>query len=764
MTTPASPIATKRCLPWLHLLLGSVALLPLAVLDWASRSNFRVLDFLATEGWEGLDALGDPAFWAMYGGADLALLLVLHALAGAGLPLIIDWALRRWQLGLDAAAEAPGLSRRARLKALSLCMLPGLLGLLVLLHLAGFRPPYFTAHANDYPDIWRMLRMGIVASVAGLLAWQVARLHPPRARSDAAPPAAPLPWWRRPSPWLMAAVAVGMLHAGLFTTLTLLRHHTFHSATHDLGLYDQMLWNVMHHGQWRVTTWTFPGEEIGTWENGLERHGYSFLAEHAMPILLFVLPLYALMPGPDLLLILQALALGAAGTLLFLVVRRATAHPPLALAMAAAFVLHPCIHEANLKDFHADAFQPALLFATILAWQHRRLALYLVGALLFVSSKEDGSLMLMAWGAFLMLRRDWAYGTGALLLGMVMFVGLKSLVVEPARDGEPLRHLWRYRHLAFPLWTDEQVLSGAPPAGVGEIIRGFLTNPYSALRPELRLAELGEIYPPILTHERVRALLLVGLPVGFVVVRHWPAWVLLLVPLATALLSNWDHNFRLRMHYGINSTMWMFAAAALVLGHLYGPRHEAANATASTSSDEAASAPPPPPPLADQAPRHAAVLTGWAVYVAVVGLMLAHAFGRAPLMGNFESATYERTVSHAAAHAMLPLIAPEASVSASNNLGPHLTRRRNLMLFPETTWFDHATGQHRPVDVIVVDTMAHPWPLTTNRYRMELHRVLDDGRYGVDPEATRDGIVLLRLGAPTTANAATRDTLRFATP
>jgi uncharacterized membrane protein len=97
-----------------------------------------------------------------------------------------------------------------------------------------------------------------------------------------------------------------------FSTLSVLKHDTFHSFTFDLGIMSQVLWNTAHGRLFELSLdRPLDTELVG-----------SYLGNHVRPILLLLAPLYRLWPDPRLLLILQSVALGLGAVPLFWIVRR----------------------------------------------------------------------------------------------------------------------------------------------------------------------------------------------------------------------------------------------------------------------------------------------------------------------------------------------------------------------------------------------------------------------------------------------------------
>ena len=92
------------------------------------------------------------------------------------------------------------------------------------------------------------------------------------------------------------ALAAAVLAALLLGALALVRHWTFHSTASDLAVFDQVLWNTIH-GRFMESTLSLARCEP-----------HSFFGDHFSPALLLILPLYALFPHPETLIVVQTIA------------------------------------------------------------------------------------------------------------------------------------------------------------------------------------------------------------------------------------------------------------------------------------------------------------------------------------------------------------------------------------------------------------------------------------------------------------------------
>src|SRR5438552_18968537 len=96
-------------------------------------------------------------------------------------------------------------------------------------------------------------------------------------------------------PHIVAAVA--LTYFVLYSVLSVLRHTTYHSFGPDLGIFDQVFWNTTQ-GRFFESTMSLA-----------QPQPHSYFADHFSPVYLLLLPVYALIPRPQTLVVIQTLFL-----------------------------------------------------------------------------------------------------------------------------------------------------------------------------------------------------------------------------------------------------------------------------------------------------------------------------------------------------------------------------------------------------------------------------------------------------------------------
>jgi uncharacterized membrane protein len=187
-----------------------------------------------------------------------------------------------------------------------------------------------------------------------------------------------------------AVWAASAAFAVLFGFAAIFRHRAFGSGRFDLGNMTQAVWSTAHGDVLSVTD--VRGEQI------------SRLGSHFDPILAALAPLWLLWPSPELLLAVQAVAVGAGALPVFLLARRHLDDERAAGALAVAYLLFPPVQWLTVSDFHPVAVAcPLLLFAW---WQldERRLWTFALLAAAAIATKEHVGLAVAALGIWYAVR------------------------------------------------------------------------------------------------------------------------------------------------------------------------------------------------------------------------------------------------------------------------------------------------------------------------------------------------------------------------
>jgi uncharacterized membrane protein len=440
----------------------------------------------------------------------------------------------------------------------------------------------------------------------------------------------------------------------------------------------------------------------------------NIFGDHASLNLLLLAPFYRLWPGDGVtfLYFVQAAAVGSTVVPLYRLVRHAGGRPGIGLAVCAAFAVSPLVQNSNY-EFHPEALATPLLIWALLAAHEERWVLFGIAAGLAALAKEDIPMIVVFIGLWLLLvQRRRTPALWAMAGGLALFV-FDTRILIPRSAGGIYLYYQRFKEYGSGMFS---VLFG--------LVRHF---------PSVLTSVFGSHGLPYL------AILLACL--GPLVVLE-PGLLIPTVPtIAVNLLSNFSAQRNIENHYILPALPFLIAAVAFSAGRL------------------------------DRAAESAHLDRG--TRRRVIGLVAAAALVPA-LATNwlFSSAQPDRPgfrpVVRRSAHSVrldqaAALIPPDASVSASYYLTPHVSGRRVVYLFPEPfanppdqfpryVWADKIKRLDE-IQYVFVDRndvyydQHHLFGLLPNAPG-ETWDTLARYWYGFTPIYDADGILVLRRGPP----------------
>ena len=213
--------------------------------------------------------------------------------------------------------------------------------------------------------------------------------------------------------WIFLA-AITIVYSLEMSHQAILRYDTFKATAFDLGNMDQVLWNTLHGRLFQFTN------QAIDWYGPPTR-----LAIHFEPIILPLSLLYAFGADPRILLVFQTLALASGSLPVFLLTRKIIPQwPLLAALMATTYLLAPALIGMNIFDFHPVALATPLLLYALLALEYKHYAWFLVACVLAACTKEDVPLAIALLGILVI----WKYGLPRLGLTLLIGGALWSLI------------------------------------------------------------------------------------------------------------------------------------------------------------------------------------------------------------------------------------------------------------------------------------------------------------------------------------------------
>jgi len=401
------------------------------------------------------------------------------------------------------------------------------------------------------------------------------------------------------------AIALFILFTVTFSTLTLLKHDGFGTRALDLAKFDQAIWNTAQGRPYRTTL-----------------SETSAIQSHFSPALALYAPLFWIWPDVRLLFVAQAILMAGAGFLIYRFMR--DDHPWLGLAVYAAYLMHPSLHQVTLVEFRRltlAMFATSLALSLMLKRRHGWMVVALAVALL---CKEDLAFTVICVGLYVWLaQRAPKFGIPLVLVGGAYMV-LVPFVVLPALNAETA-----YRHAGDSF--------------------GYLASPLDEILPTL-IEQPGLLFTYILRPDRLWALVKFLWPTVFLFALA-PEIAAFMVPtLAYLLASTADSMGRLEDWYPSILLICLFWAVAVGVQRLSRDwRRPAAGLLLVASA------------------------AGWLLYSPLWP-------GAAFKARNYEIVLHDRLVRRA-----LQRVPSTASVAAQDALVPHLAHRQEIYLYPWIT-------------------------------------------------------------------------------
>ena len=236
------------------------------------------------------------------------------------------------------------------------------------------------------------------------------------------------------------------ISAALMAGLSIWKYQTFQMNGLDLAIFNQIFWNTVHGRLFQMSIW-----------NQLS------LGDHAEFFILALAPLYALIPRPETLLILQSIALAITGWPTYRIAKRFLPGSwPIVLGLATSF--SPFLQNTALYEFHVLIFALPILLFVADAYLSSSLLRFLAFLFLALTVREDVSLVVAAFGIIAAIdRRGWKWIVTPIALSAAWFLGAIKLIGFFSLDGS-------YKFTTYYSW----ILDGIT---VDELARHFLTIP-----------------------------------------------------------------------------------------------------------------------------------------------------------------------------------------------------------------------------------------------------------------------------------------------
>jgi uncharacterized membrane protein len=282
---------------------------------------------------------------------------------------------------------------------------------------------------------------------------------------------------RRLEGWLPTLLVVlGVLvYASFFSYHTITNHRNLRTASLDLGLESNLVWNLIHGGSFMKTS-------------PLSGPTGSHFGYHATLFAYVIGIFYAMSPRPETLLAFQSVMIGLAAVPLYLLGRRYVGVWA-ACVLALCYIFYPPVHGSNLYDFHYLPLGVFFIWLTLYFVESERWGWAVLATLLTLSVREDvGAGLGMAGAYLLMSGRKPRAGLVLTLIGFGYVVLMKGVVMPR----------WLHGDTSFVYMYKGLVPNGEH--GFGGVLKTAFANPVftlTSLLEQEKLLYVAQIGAPL---------------------------------------------------------------------------------------------------------------------------------------------------------------------------------------------------------------------------------------------------------------------------
>lgn len=375
-------------------------------------------------------------------------------------------------------------------------------------------------------------------------------------------------------------------------------------------------------GNMDQTVWNTLHGRIFTLTNPDSTNIISRLGIHADFILILLAPFYLIWSDPRMLLIIQTIVIAFGAIFVCFIAKKIIVHKKLAFILGFSYLLNPFVQKQNLYDFHAITLATTFLLGAYFFLLKKRYGIFSLFLLLSVLTKENIYIISAIFGIYIFVKINKKFGFLITGLSLITFYLLVSKFIPAARGGE---------HFAVSYFQD----FGDSPT---QIIKGLL------LRPDRTIFEF-------FTLANLRYFINLFIPVGFLSLVS-PVTLLFSIPdLAINFLSKNENLKNITFHYAASIIPFIYISS------IFGIKKILSNKKITVDF--------------------------LFYYILIFSIISAWLYGPLPGSNHPSLEIYVNEVEGKnEIHKFINNIPKSLSVAATNNLGAHLSHRKNIYTIP----------------------------------------------------------------------------------
>ncbi len=342
-------------------------------------------------------------------------------------------------------------------------------------------------------------------------------------------------------PELKRLLLVTTVFLGFMMLFSLHRYFTYY-ASYDHGLFNQLFWNNLH-GNFFQSSLTSPNTAAVLLDGKIPVVNFVHLGQHFVPNFLLWLPIYALFPHPATLVMLQVLLMTAGGLVLYALARHYL-QPQLSLWITAGYFCANAVIGPTFANFYEHCQIPLFTFSMLLALEKQRWGLFWLFTALVLGIREDTCIFLFGIGLYLLWsRRHPRVGLALCILSCAYLAIITNVVMAHFSD---------------------------------DVSRQYMSNRFQQFVPDTESPNTLQVFWGILTHplEVVKSLLLpfdrrffylVGqwIPLAFVPSLSPASWTIAGFPLLSLFLQSGKTALGITIRYAVAVVPGMFYGGIL---------------------------------------------------------------------------------------------------------------------------------------------------------------------------------------------------------
>jgi uncharacterized membrane protein len=190
---------------------------------------------------------------------------------------------------------------------------------------------------------------------------------------------------------LLVGIAI-LIYAVVFSHFAIMKHYAFKTYAWDLGIFNQSFWTTLYDGKLFYSTVELLVNPSG-----------SFFGVHLSPILVILLPFYAIYSTPQTLLVVQSFILALGALPLYKLTMHVSKYRVVGFVFVLVYLLYPPLQGINWFDFHVQSFLPLFFFSAIFFYMKQNWKPYLFFIVLALMCEEHVAMIVFFVGVYVFL-------------------------------------------------------------------------------------------------------------------------------------------------------------------------------------------------------------------------------------------------------------------------------------------------------------------------------------------------------------------------